>query len=96
MLMAVLDGIENKMDPGEPLDKDIYAMTTAELEKTPKVPGSLTEALDNLEKDHEYLIRGGVFTDDLISTYVNYKRENEVNEIALRPHPFEFALYFDA
>jgi glutamine synthetase len=95
MLMAVLDGIENKMNPGEPLDKDIYAMTPAELEKTPKVPGSLAEALDSLEKDHKFLTRGSVFTDDLISTYVNYKRENEVSEIALRPHPFEFALYYD-
>lgn len=65
------------------------------LEKTPKVPGSLAEALDSLEKDHKFLTRGSVFTDDLISTYVNYKRENEVSELALRPHPFEFALYYD-
>jgi glutamine synthetase len=96
MLMAVLDGIENRTNPGKPLDKDIYAMTRTELEKTPKVPGSLAEALDSLEKDHKFLTKGGVFTDDLISTYINYKRENEVNEIALRPHPFEFALYYNA
>jgi glutamine synthetase len=95
MLMAVLDGIENKMNPGKPLDKDIYAMTPTELEKTPKVPGSLAEALNSLEKDHKFLTKGGVFTDDLISTYINYKRDNEVSEMALRPHPFEFALYYD-
>jgi len=95
MLMAVLDGIENRIDPGKPLDKDIYAMTQVELKKTPKVPGTLAEALDSLEKDHKFLTKGGVFTDDLISTYINYKRDNEVSELALRPHPFEFALYYD-
>ena len=96
ILMAVLDGIENKIDPGEPLDKDIYSMTLEELAKTPKVPGSLTEALQALEEDHSFLTKGGVFTDDLIQTYIDYKIENEINELALRPHPFEFQLYYDS
>ncbi len=95
ILMAVLDGIRNKIDPGEPLDRDIYEMTPEELEKTPKVPGTLNEALNALESDHEFLIRGGVFTDDLIHTYIKYKRENELHELALRPHPYEFQLYYD-
>ena len=95
ILMAVLDGIKNKIDPGKPLDKDIYAMTVEELAKTPKVPGSLAEALDSLEMDHKFLTEGGVFTNDLIETYIGYKRENEVNALSLRPHPFEFFLYYD-
>jgi len=65
------------------------------LEETPKVPGTLNEALNALESDHEFLIRGGVFTDDLIHTYIKYKRENELHELALRPHPYEFQLYYD-
>jgi glutamine synthetase len=95
IMMAVLDGIQNKIDPGQPLDKDIYAMTTEELGKIPHVPGSLADALDALEADHEFLLKGGVFTDDLIEKYIEYKRENEVSELALRPHPFEFFLYYD-
>ena len=95
LLMAIVDGIQNKIDPGQPLDKDIYTMSAAELAMTPKVPGSLGEALEALEKDHQFLLNGGVFTEDFIETYIEYKRENELNAIALRPHPFEFSLYYD-
>lgn len=95
MLMAVMDGIRNKIEPGDPLDKDIYAMTVEELMKTPKVPGNLGEALDELEADHDFLLEGNVFTEDLIETYIQYKRENELNQMALRPHPYEFFLYYD-
>ena len=95
MLMAGLDGIENKIDPGEPLDRDIYDMKPEELENIPSLPGSLEEALDALEKDHEFLLKGGVFTEDVIETWITYKREREVDAIRLRPHPYEFALYFD-
>lgn len=95
IMMAVLDGIQNKLDPGQPLDKDIYAMTPEELDKIPHVPGSLADSLDALEADHEFLLKGDVFTDDLIRKYIEYKRKNEVNELALRPHPFEFFLYYD-
>ena len=94
-MMAVLDGIENKIDPGKPLDKDIYAMTEKELGKIPKVPGSLPDSLDALEKDHKFLLIGDVFTNDLIEMYINYKRENEIKELAIRPHPVEFFLYYD-
>ena len=95
MLMAVLDGIENKIDPGKPLDKDIYTLPPKELARTKKVPGSLREALEALEKDHAFLTKGGVFTDDLIETWIEYKRENELQPMALRPHPYEFFLYYD-
>lgn len=95
MLMAGLDGILNKIDPGEPVDKNIYELTEEELKKIPTVPKSLEEALDALEKDHEYLTRGGVFTEDLIETWLEYKRENECDPVRLRPHPYEFYLYFD-
>ncbi len=96
IMMAVLDGIEKKIDPGKPLDKDIYAMTAKELSRIPTVPGSLADSLQALEKDHAFLTKGSVFTDDLIEMYISYKMENEVNELALRPHPFEFFLYYDA
>jgi glutamine synthetase len=96
ILMAVLDGIKNKIDPGKPLDRDIYEMSTEELSEFPKVPGSLDEALDALEKDHAFLTKGNVFTDDLIETWIQYKRENEIHELAIRPHPYEFALYYDS
>jgi len=95
MLMAGLDGIEKKLNPGEPLDKDIYALTPEELKDVPTMPGSLEEALDNLKNDHEFLLKGDVFTDDVIETWIGYKMENEVNAIRLRPHPYEFALYYD-
>jgi glutamine synthetase len=95
MLMAMLDGIEHKTDPGEPLDRDIYEMTREELAGTRKTPGSLEEALHALEEDHAFLTRGDVFTDDLIQTWIDYKRENEVDPLRLRPHPYEFYLYYD-
>ena len=95
IMMAALDGIQNKISPGKPLDQDIYEMSEKDLAKIPHVPGSLAEALDSLETDHEYLTRGGVFTDDAIRMWIDYKRENEIKELALRPHPYEFYLYYD-
>ena len=95
MLMAGLDGIENKMDPGQPLDKDIYELDPEELSNIPSMPGSLEEALDALERDHAFLLKGDVFTEELLRTYVDYKRSNEVDAIRQRPHPYEFALYYD-
>jgi glutamine synthetase len=96
MLMALLDGIQHKIDPGKPLDRDIYHMTKAELDKTPKTPASLEESLQALQKDHAFLTQGGVFTDDLIETWIDYKMENEVEALRLRPHPHEFFLYYDS
>jgi glutamine synthetase len=95
MLMAAIDGIQNKIDPGKPLDCDIYELTPEELDKYPKTPGSLTEAIDALEKDHKFLTAGNVFTEDVIQTWINWKREKEINVMALRPHPYEFHLYYD-
>ncbi len=95
MLMAGLDGILNKIDPGAPLDKDIYELPPEELAEVPAVPGSLGEALDALERDHEFLLMGDVFTEDVIETWLWYKRTKEVDPVRLRPHPYEFVLYFD-
>ena len=95
MLMAGLDGIQNKIDPGQPLDKDLYDLPPEEKANIPQVPGSLTEALDHLEKDHEFLLKGDVFTKDVIETWIEYKRTNEVLAVGLRPHPYEFFLYYD-
>jgi glutamine synthetase len=95
MLMAGLDGIENKIDPGEPLDRDIYALAPEELAEVPTMPGSLEEALQCLHDDHEFLLRGDVFTEDALETWLEYKRENECQQVALRPHPHEFELYYD-
>ena len=95
ILMAVIDGIENKIDPGEPLDKDIYGLSPEELADIPSAPGSLDEALAALQEDHEFLLKGDVFTKDVIEKWIEYKIENEVNEVKLRPHPHEFFLYFD-
>jgi glutamine synthetase len=95
MLMAVIDGIQNKINPGDPLDKDIYDLPPEELAKVPKTPGSLDEALRALEKDHEFLLRGEVFTKDVIETWIQYKLEKEFDAVRLRPHPYEFCLYFD-
>jgi len=95
MLMAGLDGIENRIDPGEALDKNIYGLSPEELAQYPKAPGSLDEALDNLENNHDFLLKGDVFTPDLIEMWLTFKRENEVAPMRLRPHPYEFALYFD-
>jgi len=96
LLMAGLDGIENRIDPGEPMDKDLYDLPPEEFEQLNQVPGSLEEVLTALEEDNEFLTKGGVFTPDLIETYIAYKRENEVDAVHLRPHPHEFVLYFDA
>jgi len=96
MLMAALDGIENKIDPGEPLDRDIYEMKPEELAKYPKTPASLEEAINALEADHAFLTKGGVFTDDLVQGWIEWKRKNELAEMALRPHPYEFNLYYDS
>jgi glutamine synthetase len=95
MLMAGIDGIENKIDPGEPMDKNLYDLDPIELSNIPQMPASLNEAIDALEKDHEFLLKGDVFTEDVISTWIEYKRENEISEIDSRPHPFEFQLYYD-
>jgi glutamine synthetase len=95
MLMAMIDGVRNKITPGDPLDKDIYDLEPEELARVPKTPQSLEEALACLERDHDFLLQGDVFTDDVISTWVWYKREKEVEAMRLRPHPYEFALYFD-
>ena len=95
MLMAVIDGIKNKINPGEPLDKDIYDLEPEELAKVPQAPGSLEAALGSLEKDHNFLLQGDVFTKDVIETWLDYKRKKEVDPMRLRPHPYEFYLYFD-
>lgn len=95
MLCAGIDGIKNQIDPGEPLDVDIYDLSPEELAKIPSTPGSLEDALECLEKDHDFLTVGGVFTEDLINTWIQYKLDNEVNPMRLRPHPYEFALYYD-
>ncbi len=95
MLMAGLDGVLNKIDPGEPLDKDIYDLSPEELRNVPSMPASLDEALTCLEEDHAFLLKGDVFTEELLETYINYKRKNEAEAVRLRPHPYEFALYYD-
>ena len=95
MLMAAIDGITKRIDPGEPLDRDIYEMSSEELSAYNKTPGELGEAIDALEADHEFLLTGGVFTIDLIETWIKWKREHELSELALRPHPYEFHLYYD-
>ena len=95
MMMAGLDGVLNKIDPGEPLDKDIYDLSPEEMREVPSMPGSLEEALACLEEDHGFLLKGDVFTEELIETYINYKRKNEADAIRLRPHPYEFHLYYD-
>ena len=95
MLMAGLDGIENKIDPGQPLDKDIYDLGPEELAKVPSMPGSLESALDELARDYQFLLKGDVFTEEMLTTYIDYKREKEVNAMRLRPHPYEFQMYYD-
>ncbi len=95
LLMAGLDGIQNKIKPPDPLDKDLYDLPPEDLAKVAKTPGSLAEVLDALEADHEFLLKGDVFTKDVIETWLDYKRVKEVDVIRLRPHPWEFALYFD-
>jgi glutamine synthetase len=95
MLMAGLDGVRNKLDPGDPLDKNIYDLPPEEAEKVQQVPGSLDESLAALERDSAFLKVGGVFTDDVIATWLDYKRKREIDPVRLRPHPWEFYLYFD-
>jgi glutamine synthetase len=97
MLMAMIDGIENRMDPGAPLDRDIYEMTRHEMKEMGirTTPGSLEEAINALEGDHAFLLRGDVFTEDLIQTWIDWKRSKELDPIRLRPHPHEFSLYYD-
>jgi glutamine synthetase len=96
MLMAALDGINNKIDPGKPLDTDIYELSAEELSKYKKTPGSLAEAVEALENDHKFLTEGDVFTDDLVQMWIKWKREEELDPMALRPHPYEFHLYYDS
>ncbi|MGW8302513.1 MAG: type I glutamate--ammonia ligase [Desulfobacterales bacterium] len=95
MLMAVIDGIQNKIDPGDPLDKDIYNLPPEELAEIPSAPGSLEEAIEALKADQQFLLKGDVFTQDAIDMWIEYKTENEINDIKLRPHPHEFYLYYD-
>ncbi len=95
MLCAGLDGIKNKIDPGAPLDKNIYELSPEELAEVPSTPGSLDLALEALEKDHDFLTEGGVFTEDFIENWISYKLDTEVNPLRLRPHPYEFSLYYD-
>ena len=95
MAMAGIDGIENKIHPGDPLDKNIYALSAEERKNVPEMPGSLDEALGHLEADKDFLLKGDVFTEDVIESWVAYKREAEVDAVRLRPHPHEFELYFD-
>jgi glutamine synthetase len=94
-LQAGLDGVRNKIEPPEPLDKDLYDLEPEDKAQVQQVPGSLEEVLDALEADHDYLLEGGVFTEDVIETWIDYKRTRELDQIRLRPHPWEFMLYFD-
>jgi glutamine synthetase len=96
MLMAAIDGIKNKIDPGKPLDKNIYALTDEEKTEIPSTPTNLDESIDALKSDHAFLMDGGVFTEDLIQSWCDWKEENELSELRLRPHPHEFFLYYDA
>jgi len=95
MLMAGLDGIERKLDPGAPLDKDIYALSKAEFTDVSSVPGSLADALTALEKDHDFMLKGDVFSEEFIETWIEHKRSKEIDAIRLRPHPHEFEMYYD-
>ena len=96
MLMAGLDGIQNKLSPGEPVDFDLFEASAEQLSALKQVPGTFEEALNALEADHDFLLKGGVFTEDLLEAYIAFKRETQVDEIRLRPHPWEFFLSFDA
>ncbi|HLX42438.1 MAG TPA: type I glutamate--ammonia ligase [Bryobacteraceae bacterium] len=95
MMMAGLDGVINKIDPGEPLDKDIYDLSPEEMKSVPSMPASLEEALNALEDDHGFMLKGDVFSEELLETFIAYKRKNESDAVRLRPHPYEFALYYD-
>jgi glutamine synthetase len=95
MLMAGLDGIQCRINPGDPIDKNLYDLPPEEMARVPKAPGTLDEALDALEGDHQFLLAGNVFTKDVVDTHLSYKRSHEIDEIRLRPHPYEFFLYYD-
>ncbi|MGH9224875.1 MAG: type I glutamate--ammonia ligase, partial [Acidimicrobiales bacterium] len=95
MLMAGLDGVQNRIEPPDPVDKDLYDLPPEELAMVPQVPGSLDAALAALEADSDFLRAGGVFTDDIVDTHVAYKRAHEIDALRLRPHPYEFHLYYD-
>jgi glutamine synthetase len=96
ILLAMIDGIKSRLDPGKPLDKNIYELSEEELRSVPSTPGSLNASLEALKKDHDYLLQGGVFSEELIQTWIEYKTEHELDEVALRPHPHEFHLYYDS
>jgi glutamine synthetase len=96
LMMAGLDGIQRRLDPGRPVEVDLFELSEEQLAEVPHVPGSLEQALAALEADHEFLLKGGVFTDDLVETWIDYKRREECDAVRLRPHPWEFALYYDA
>jgi len=95
MLMAGIDGIKRKIEPGEPLDKDIYHLGSEDLSKIKSVPGSLSESINALENDHEFLLQGDIFTKDMIEMWIDYKRTKEIDPVRLRPHPWEYYLYYD-
>ncbi len=95
MLMAGLDGVKNKIEPPDPIDKDLYDLPPEEAAGVKQVPGSLEEVLDALEADHGFMLEGGVFTQDVIDTWLEYKRLRELDQVRLRPHPWEFYLYYD-
>ena len=95
ILMAGIDGIQNKIDPGDPLDRNIYDLPPEEMAKVPLVPGSLEGALQALADDHEFLLKGDVFTADVVDTWIEYKTDSEVKPLSLRPHPYEFMMYYD-
>ena len=95
MLMAGLDGIQNRIEPPAPVDKDLYDLPPEELAKVPQVPGSLNESLAALERDHDFMLKGNVFTPDVIETWIAYKKVHEIDPVQLRPHPWEFYLYYD-
>ncbi len=96
LAMAAVDGIKNKLDPGKPLDRNIYELTGKEKERVPNTPGTLHESLAALKKDHAFLMEGGVFSEDLIQSWIGWKEAQELAEISLRPHPHEFHLYYDS
>ncbi|HEY3248454.1 MAG TPA: type I glutamate--ammonia ligase, partial [bacterium] len=96
MLMAGLDGIKRRLDPGDPMDVDLYELSPDEAAKIRQLPGSLEESLAALEHDHAFLLEGDVFTPDLIETWLAYKRSREIDVVRMRPHPAEFVLYYDA
>jgi glutamine synthetase len=96
MMMAGLDGIQNRIDPGEPLDKDIYDLSPEELKNVPTLPATLDRALEALEADHEFLLKGDVFNEELIERWISYKRQKEIDPVRMRPTPLEFQMYFDA